>query len=65
MGEAQVEGAVALQGLTPLGTPASGIQALPREHRGRGVEARWPDDLVPCIPLTHPHRSVRAQRKSA
>lgn len=46
------------------GTPAPGVQALPREHRGRGG-ARWQDHLVPCFPLTHPHRSVKAQRGSA
>ena len=36
LGEAQAEGAVALQGLTPLGTPTSGIWALPSEQGGGG-----------------------------
>lgn len=54
LGEAQVKGAVALQGLTPLGTLPSGTRALPSEQGGGGWRHAGMTTLCSAFPSLSP-----------
>lgn len=63
-GGGPVEGAAALRGLSPRGTPTSWTRALQSELRGWEVRGAFCyDRLAPCIDLARAHRSVKSRKE--